>query len=65
MTRHPGFLPAYDRLVTDRFAAEARQTKRHRLECLEKEPNCLNPAYPQKRLSVSPRGYPWGVLIDR
>ena len=36
ITRRPGLLPAHDRLVTDRFAAEAQKTKRHRLGCLER-----------------------------
>jgi hypothetical protein len=36
IARRPGLLPAHRWLVTDRFAAEARKTKRHRLGCLER-----------------------------
>jgi hypothetical protein len=35
-------------LVADRFAAEARKTKLHRLGALNNKPDCLNPAYPKK-----------------
>jgi hypothetical protein len=64
MTRRPGLLPAHHWLATDRCAAEARKTKVAGWGALNGLPNCLDPAYLQKRLSVSPRGDPWGVLID-
>ena len=34
--RRPGLPPAHHWLVSDRFATEARKTKRHRLGCLER-----------------------------
>src|SRR5271157_5733961 len=56
MTRRPGLLPAHHWLATDRCAAEARKTKVAGWGALNGLPNCLDPAYLQKRLSVSPRG---------
>ena len=66
MTRRPGLLPARHWLVTDRFAAEARKTKLHRLGALNDKPSRPNPAYPQKNgFPFPPEVILGGFCIDR